>query len=328
MTEQNINNTTIFAGRVGWKKEGEFVDKNGQTWPLDKYSLIVNQGVNQSGKEITNMIMVSVFGSNAVSARKFVNIGDCMAVSGALSSNLSTDEFTGKKHLYVNLSADTVKFGKNFSSTVNKVMLYGRLMNEPKISQKNGRRFASFSILVPRVVKKGEKQQSDLFNVVTFDEKRVAFIQRWIGKGMLVFVDGKISSSVSEEGGKKKYYTRIIADSIDFAETKRSKDFENQREEKANDRENLKRQNYAQYNREHTSNNRTNNNYYQQNNRSVENRPTQQIRRDEYQRVENTSNQNNYNAVKDAVIRDGEELNNFASQFMDSPEDFMNPDIF
>lgn len=323
------NNVTIF-GTVGNVIRKDITRKDGSIVPMAKYYLIMNQGKNSRGEEITNAISTSLFGNNAITALNYIKVGDCLGVEGSLVSSLIQREGTNKKHLHVNVNANTIKIGKNLRCSINRVGLLGRLTDDPRIINNNGTAVANFSILVPRIVKKGEPEKSDLINIVAFDDKKVNFIKNYLGKGMLVYVDGRINSSTYVDNGKKIYSIKVVANSIDFAETKKADQFEKQRKDNVKKQENVRQTNYAQYNQDYNNNqnnnyqtNYSNNNYYkdeQENN---------------YNYKQNSVNNNNENQYADdfmsevdGVINDNDQFDRIAEEFMSDPNTFMDPKYF
>lgn len=74
-------------------------------------------------------------------------------------------------------------------STLNKIMLIGRLTNDPELLQKNDYFIAKFRLAVSRYSKKSG--ETDFFNVSYFG-KSAEFIQQYVKKGDQVYVEGSI----------------------------------------------------------------------------------------------------------------------------------------
>jgi len=100
----------------------------------------------------------------------------------------------------------------------NKIVVVGNLTRDPEArSTTAGQPVASFGIATNRVWtnQEGEKQQSTEFhNVVAFG-KLADICSRYLNKGRLVLIEGRIQTrSWQDQGGNKKYWTEIIAENM------------------------------------------------------------------------------------------------------------------
>lgn len=106
---------------------------------------------------------------------------------------------------------------------MNKVILIGRLTKdvELKYTQTNNTAVASFSLAVNRrFVKPGEERQADFFNIIAWN-KLAETISKYLFKGNQVAISGRLETrSWDDENGKKHYVTEVIAEEVDFIETK------------------------------------------------------------------------------------------------------------
>ena len=103
---------------------------------------------------------------------------------------------------------------------MNLVILMGRLTKDPeiRISQGGDVTIGSFSIAVDRRIK---KDVTDFFNCVTFN-KNAEFAEKYLRKGTKIVVEGEIQIDKYEKDGMTKYATKIIANHIEFAESKKA----------------------------------------------------------------------------------------------------------
>lgn len=103
---------------------------------------------------------------------------------------------------------------------MNLVILMGRLTKDPeiRISQGGDVTIGSFSIAVDRRLK---KDVTDFFNCVTFN-KNAEFAEKYLRKGTKIVVEGEIQIDKYEKDGVTKYATKIIANHIEFAESKKA----------------------------------------------------------------------------------------------------------
>lgn len=106
---------------------------------------------------------------------------------------------------------------------MNRVELMGRLTREPETRYNNDLAISRYTLAVNRM-KKGE---ADFINIVAFG-KAGEFAGKYFHKGMQVAVCGRIQTgSYTNTEGRKIYTTDVIAESQEFAESKRelSKEF-------------------------------------------------------------------------------------------------------
>ena len=100
------------------------------------------------------------------------------------------------------------------ASSVNKVILVGRLGKDPEVRYTaGGKAVANFSIATDESYKdaQGEKQKkTEWHNVVVWGNSVEAFVQKYLHKGDMVYVEGKLQTrSWDDKDGNKKYTTEI-----------------------------------------------------------------------------------------------------------------------
>lgn len=110
-------------------------------------------------------------------------------------------------------------------SYLNKAMLIGRVGQNPDVKTINeqGRKAAQFSLATTERYKdrNGEvKEQTEWHNIVAFD-KTAELIEKFVTKGMLLYVEGKLRTrSWDDQNGNKRYVTEVLVNSIQFLERK------------------------------------------------------------------------------------------------------------
>lgn len=106
---------------------------------------------------------------------------------------------------------------------MNKVILIGRLTKDVEIryTQTNNTAVASFSLAVNRkFVKTGEERQADFFNIIAWN-KLAENISKYLFKGNQVAISGRLETrSWDDQNGQKHYVTEVIAEEVDFIESK------------------------------------------------------------------------------------------------------------
>jgi len=105
---------------------------------------------------------------------------------------------------------------------LNKVLFIGRIVKDPEVKvTTSGVAVATFSIAVGRnyANTNGEKE-TDFFNVVAY-RKLAEIIGKYVKKGSLISIDGKIQNrSYEAQDGSKRYITEIICENVVFLDTK------------------------------------------------------------------------------------------------------------
>jgi single-strand DNA-binding protein len=110
---------------------------------------------------------------------------------------------------------------------INKVILIGHLGKDPEIrSLESGAKVASFSLATTESYKGKDGQrveQTEWHNIVLW--RGLADItEKYLKKGNLVYIEGKIRSRSYEKDGIKKYITEIIADNMTMLGGKKDSD--------------------------------------------------------------------------------------------------------
>ena len=109
---------------------------------------------------------------------------------------------------------------------MNKVILMGRLTRDPEVrygGQSNSA-IARFSIAVDRRFKRDGQPTADFFDCTAFG-KLGEFVERYLHKGTKIVLDGEIqNNNYQNKEGQMVYGIRIIANQIEFAESKKAAD--------------------------------------------------------------------------------------------------------
>ena len=110
-------------------------------------------------------------------------------------------------------------------TTMNKVILMGRLTKNPEIKytgKDNDMAVARYTPAVNRKYKRDGEQEADFISCVTFG-KSAEFAQKYLYKGMRIVNDGRISTgSYKDKDGKTIYTTDVIVEEHEFAQNKDS----------------------------------------------------------------------------------------------------------
>ena len=100
---------------------------------------------------------------------------------------------------------------------MNKVILMGRLTRDPEVRYNVDKAVARFSLAIDRKFSDG----TDFPTCVAFG-KTAEFIEKWFKQGLKICLEGRLQTgSYTNKDGVKVYTTDVIADVVEFAESKR-----------------------------------------------------------------------------------------------------------
>ena len=105
---------------------------------------------------------------------------------------------------------------------MNSVNLIGRLTKDPEVKYgaESQLAVARFSIAIDKGKdKNGEKRGADFPNIVCFG-KTAELVEKFVVKGRLVGISGRIQTGKYEKDGRTIYTTDILADRVEFLESK------------------------------------------------------------------------------------------------------------
>ncbi len=103
-------------------------------------------------------------------------------------------------------------------SGVNKVILVGRLGKEPEVRNlENGAVVASFSIATSEVFKDkttGERRETTEWHNIVLWRGLAEIAQKYLHKGDMIYVEGKLKTRSWEKEGVTRYTTEIVGDNM------------------------------------------------------------------------------------------------------------------
>ena len=104
---------------------------------------------------------------------------------------------------------------------INRVVLAGRLVKDPVLRKtENGASVVSFTVACTRRFKQEGQPDADFINTVAWN-KTADIVHQYTHKGSLVGVEGRIQTrSYDDQSGKRVYVTEVVADSVQFLESK------------------------------------------------------------------------------------------------------------
>lgn len=114
---------------------------------------------------------------------------------------------------------------------MNKVILVGRLTKDVDTRYAGETVVARFTLAVDRRFRKDGEQTADFLNIVAFG-KNAEFCSKYFHKGMKVVVEGRLQTgSYTNKDGVKIYTTDVIAEAVEFAESKKTEEQTNKNED-------------------------------------------------------------------------------------------------
>lgn len=106
---------------------------------------------------------------------------------------------------------------------MNKIIIIGRFTRDPEIRYtQSGMCSANFSIAVDRKYKQDGQTEVDFPRVIAWG-KTAEFIEKYFRKGMKIGIEGRIQTgSYKNKDGNNVYTTDIVAEAVEFVESKGS----------------------------------------------------------------------------------------------------------
>lgn len=107
---------------------------------------------------------------------------------------------------------------------MNKAFLIGRLTKDPELRYSSSNAaIVNFTIAIDRQYTNSQgTRDTDFINIVAF-QKQAENIKKYVGKGSLVAVDGRIQTrNYEDKDGKRVYVTEVVADRVQFLDSRNS----------------------------------------------------------------------------------------------------------
>lgn len=106
---------------------------------------------------------------------------------------------------------------------INTVVLIGRLVRklEVRYTQSNIA-VGTTTIAVNRPRQKDKEQEADFINIKVWG-KQAENIHKYLNKGSLIAIEGRIQTgSYNTQDGQKRYITEVVAENVQFLESRKS----------------------------------------------------------------------------------------------------------
>ncbi len=100
-------------------------------------------------------------------------------------------------------------------SSINKVTLIGRLGKDPEVRNfQNGGKVVNFSLATSERWKDrdgNQKEKTEWHNVAVFNEHYAGIAERFLRKGSLVYIEGKLQTRKwQDQSGNDRYSTEVV----------------------------------------------------------------------------------------------------------------------
>lgn len=104
---------------------------------------------------------------------------------------------------------------------MNKAILIGRLTKDPDLRYTtNNIPVATFTLAINRP-SKNEEKETDFINIIVW-RNQAENVSKYVKKGSQVAIDGRIQTrNYDAQDGTKRYVTEVVADYVQFLDTKK-----------------------------------------------------------------------------------------------------------
>ena len=105
---------------------------------------------------------------------------------------------------------------------MNIAILMGRLTRDPELKYtSNGKAYTTFTLAVQKT-----KDEAEFIDCVAW-EKTAENIAEYFGKGNRILIQGRLSVNSYEQNGEKRKFTRVLANTFEFIDSKNSGNSQN-----------------------------------------------------------------------------------------------------
>ena len=109
---------------------------------------------------------------------------------------------------------------------LNQIVLVGRLVRNPELSNFSKGKYSKITLAVPRSFKNMNGEYETDFIDCTLWQGVAESTVNYCKKGDIVGVRGRLQSSTYEKDGERKYVTEVIAEKVTFLTNKKPEDIE------------------------------------------------------------------------------------------------------
>lgn len=106
---------------------------------------------------------------------------------------------------------------------MNKTLICGRMTKDPDVRWTQGNPQTCIARFTLAVDRKTKEKATDFISCVAFG-KTAEFVEKYFRKGTKMILEGRIQTGSYEKDGKKFYTTDVVAESVEFAESKKNEE--------------------------------------------------------------------------------------------------------
>ena len=192
-------NVAFISGRVEWKSNDirRVTFKNGSSESFYKVRISCRRDTKKDAEPVYDSFYVEFSGKDASFAKKYLNVGNYIAVEGGCVVNTSKKDENGitvYEEMYT-IKVREFNASKGLYFNENEIKIMGYLAKDPKVFTG-----AVSSVAITVIVnRKGGSTKSDTFNVKVFG-KSAEYVQKHFHKGNAIAVDGRMQPAYFKDG--------------------------------------------------------------------------------------------------------------------------------
>ncbi len=192
-------NVVFISGRIEWRANDvrNVTFQNGSSETFYKVRISSKRNTKKDAEPVYDSFYVEFSGKDAFFAKKYLNVGNYIAVEGECMVNSSRKDVNGitvYEEMY-SIKVREFNASKGLYLNENEIRIMGYLAKDPKVFAG-----AVSSVAITVIVnRKGGSANSDTFNVKVFG-KSAEYVQKHFRKGNAIAVDGRMQPAYFKDG--------------------------------------------------------------------------------------------------------------------------------
>ena len=192
-------NLVLISGRIEWRANDvrNVTFQNGSSETFYKVRISSKRNTKKDTEPVYDSFYVEFSGKDAFFAKKYLNVGNYIAVEGECMVNSSRKDVSGitvYEEMYT-IKVREFNASKGLYLNENEIRIMGYLAKDPKVFAG-----AVSSVAITVIVnRKGGSTNSDTFNVKVFG-KSAEYVQKHFRKGNAIAVDGRMQPAYFKDG--------------------------------------------------------------------------------------------------------------------------------
>lgn len=192
-------NLVLLSGRIEWKANDvrNVTFQNGSSETFYKVRISSKRNTKKDAEAVYDSFYVEFSGKDAFFAKKYLNVGNYIAVEGECMVNSSRKDVSGitvYEEMYT-IKVREFNASKGLYLNENEIRIMGYLAKDPKVFAG-----AVSSVAITVIVnRKGSSTNSDTFNIKVFG-KSAEYVQKHFRKGNAIAVDGRMQPAYFKDG--------------------------------------------------------------------------------------------------------------------------------